>query len=357
MIRIEMLPAAFGDCILVEYGDGAETRRILIDAGLKATFAKALKPRLARIGKTVELELLVVTHIDRDHICGILPLLEASPALVKPKDVWFNGRHHLDEDELGAEDGEALGELLERREKDYPWNLAFGGDKVVVPDDGKLPRLRLAGDAFLTLLSPYQENLTALAGRWDDDLLGSWDESPDEGEAPVDPDDDTLGKRPPLASVSVKLARELSELPFKEDGEEPNGSSIAFLFEHDGHRVLFGADAFPTVLVRSLARLSKGRLELDAFKLSHHGSTKNLSPALLEAVDCPRFLISSDGGTFGHPNPETLARILTSEGEKTLFFNYASDYTTVWDDRKLMKEFGYRVEYPTTEAGGVILEL
>jgi len=357
MIRIEMLAASFGDCILVEYGKPEDRHRVLIDAGLTGTYAQALRPRLAKLGRAVPLDLLVVTHIDRDHICGILPLLREKPAAIAPKDIWFNGRHHLEDDALGAKDGEALGALLV--EKNLPWNVAFGPaakHAVVVPGAGKLPERTLDGGAVITLLSPYRDDLEALASEWDD-TLGHWDEEPAADAAP-DPDDDILGKRPPLAGIDVEQVRDLAETGFDEDGARPNGSSIAFLFQSEGKRILFAADAHPTPLLRSLQRLSHERVALDAFKLSHHGSMNNLSPDLLAQVECPRYLVSSNGGTFGHPHPETMARIVTSSPAlKTLFFNYASPYTTVWDDESTKTRFAYRAAYPDPGTEGFALEL
>jgi hypothetical protein len=355
MIRVEMLAASFGDCILVEFGAGTEIHRILIDAGLTGTCASALEPRLAAIGhgSPVPLDLLVVTHIDRDHICGILPLLRAKPPLVNPTDVWFNGRHHLEDDMLGSKDGEALGDLLVK--KNLPWNAAFDRHAVVVPVDGDLPVRPVAG-ANLTLLSPYRDALHALAEEWDD-TLGHWDEEPaDIPGAGAEPDD-ILGKRPPLQSIDVTGVRDLAEVPFEEDDTKPNGSSIAFLFEYDDKRILFAADAHPSALLRSLERLTGSIVKLDAFKLSHHGSMNNLSPELLEKVSCPRFLVSSNGGSYGHPHPETMARIATAPKPKTLCFNYASPYTIVWDDETVKKQLKYAVEYPSSGKEGFVLRL
>lgn len=350
MIRIELLPAAFGDCILIEYGDANAPHRILIDAGLAKTFDE-LRPRLEAIGngKPVDLELLVVTHIDRDHICGILPLLKHKPALITPKDVWFNGRQHLENDALGAKDGEALGKLLVAQK--LPWNAAFG-DKakkaVVVQDQGALPETRLAGGAVITLLSPYPKQLEALAKEWDD-TLGNWDDEPaavDVGHPAVV--DDILGKRPALKTISVADIDTFVDERFSEDKTKPNGSSIAFLFSFEGKTILFGADAHPSALLKSLERLSPGKkVTLDAFKLSHHGSMNNLSPDLLEKVDCPRFLFSTNGDSFGHPHPETVARLAKAPPRgKTLCFNYSTPYTTVWDDAATRRKFHYEVSYP-----------
>jgi hypothetical protein len=43
---------------------------------------------------------------------------------------------------------------------------------------GAEPPPRTALTRALTLLSPYREQLEALAAKWDDDSLGSWDEEP-----------------------------------------------------------------------------------------------------------------------------------------------------------------------------------
>lgn len=87
----------------------------------------------------------------------------------------------------------------------------------------------------------------------------------------------------------------LAAEPFHEDTAEANGSSIAFLAEYGGKRVLFSAEAHPTRLLRSIDQLvgPNSTLALDVCKLSHHGSDHNTSPSLLDRLDCRRFLIST----------------------------------------------------------------
>src|SRR4051812_33613723 len=101
-----MLPARDGDCLLLEYGDGTFTRRILIDGGRSATYP-ALKAALDAAENHVDV--LVVTHVDRDHIMGVLKLLEDDQRTAKIDDVWFNGYHHLLDsglEQFGPKDGE-----------------------------------------------------------------------------------------------------------------------------------------------------------------------------------------------------------------------------------------------------------
>ena len=70
MFRIEMLPAAHGDCLWIEYGSGARVHRILIDGGPAHAYP-ALRERILHLPADARrFELLVITHIDADHIEG-----------------------------------------------------------------------------------------------------------------------------------------------------------------------------------------------------------------------------------------------------------------------------------------------
>ncbi len=75
MFRIEMLPAAHGDCLWIEYGSGREIHRILIDGGPAHAYP-ALRERILHLpADERHFDLLVITHIDADHIEGIIRLL------------------------------------------------------------------------------------------------------------------------------------------------------------------------------------------------------------------------------------------------------------------------------------------
>ena len=81
MLTLQMLPATCGDCLWLEYGTGAAKRVVIIDGGLTET-ATTLRQRIEKARRergiaTLEVELLVVTHIDNDHILGIIELLKA----------------------------------------------------------------------------------------------------------------------------------------------------------------------------------------------------------------------------------------------------------------------------------------
>ena len=109
--------------------------------------------------------------------------------------------------------------------------------------------------------------------------------------------------------------------------------------------------------VRALAG-EEGRLALDAFKLPHHGSSGNVSQELLELIECPRYLISTNGSYFQHPTAEAIARVLKFGGsDKTLYFNYATAFTEVWADKALQRDYKYAAEYPAETEGTLVVTL
>jgi hypothetical protein len=154
-----------------------------------------------------------------------------------------------------------------------------------------------------------------------------------------------MGRKPMPAVLHVDALI----APTLTDPEPPNGSSIAFIAEWDGRRILLAGDAHPGLLAESLGKLvpAGGPVPIDLFKVSHHGSHGNTTRELVEVLDCRRFLISTDGKRHGHPDPEAIARLLrfAPDGEKTLYFNYATGRTTPWDDANLKAQHGYQAVF------------
>ena len=362
-----MLPADEGDALWIEYGSNP-VRRILIDCGRKTAY-RAVAERI--VGSDRSFELFVLTHVDADHITGAVSLLQdARFGPEKVKDVWFNGWLHLNglhwrhegdgPGVLGAQQGEFFGALL--RGRGYPWNAAFEGMPVVIPDDGPLPRIELEGSMVLTLLGPTADKVRDMRERWERDL-GQADPA-----KRIDPGDyeralEILGEDarqgPDVLGGGHEgpiVIQDLLEVPFNADGSEPNGSSISFLAELDRKAVLFAGDAHSPQVEASVRRLLKERglqrLPLDALKMSHHGSARNSSSELLELLECSRYLISTDGTRHHHPDPVTLARALDATGRGVEFhFNYASDESLLWDDEQLRRDHGFKTFFPNGKTG------
>lgn len=368
MFRIDLLPAEFGDALWIEYGGAGKVHRILVDCGTSAVYPVVRQRLQALPAKERHIELLVISHIDIDHIGGALDLLNDCKALgVSFGEIWFNGYIHLTpggtvehDDTLGALQGEALTELIVAQGAGN-WNKAVKGGALVVPDSGPLLAFpELPGGMRLTLLSPTQAQLDRLKPTWEaacrkaglvpgkatlaDDKRLEEDEVPGE-------EDDILGD-PDVAQLAAK--------PFRPDRSRPNGSSIALLAEYDGRRVVLAADAFAPVLIDSLSRLpgsGRGKLKIDAFKMSHHASRGNISPELIAAIDCKNWLISTNGKVFRHPDLEAIARIIKGSGPDTvLHFNYRTEFNEMWAASSLQRKHAFKTRYPASPNAGIGIE-
>ena len=351
VLNIEMLPAAHGDCLWIEYGSEGKISRVLVDGGTPETFEPWIKPRIEKLAKDDRhFELLVLTHIDADHVGGGIPFIRAASELgVTVGDVWFNGWKHIKQyGFLGAKQGEVFSGLLETNR--WPWNAWMKG-KAIVLTESELPSCTLPGGLVLTLLSPTPNKLKALAIKWKKEITALGLE-PGQG-------DQFLARTTVTTSTDVPA---LAASPFSSDSAENNGSSITLLAEFGGKSVLLGADCHAPLLAESLKTLLKARglkkLPLSAFKVPHHGSRNNLDETVMSLIDCRNYLISTSGKVFQHPDREAIARIIHFGGRSPqLMFNYASKVNEVWARRDLQQQYGYGAVYPEPGHDGLLVQL
>lgn len=349
MFEIEMLPAREGDCLWIRYGNAKKPHQILIDGG-RASTGEVLKSRFAALPEDQKtFELLIVTHVDRDHIEGILRLLEDPNLSVKFKDIWFNGYDHLKNVRLetfGAVQGERLSAAL--LSKRLPWNCRWKKKAVCLRGKG-LKCIPLPGNMTLTLLSPDRGKLKALIPRWIEECE----------KAGIIPGVHAQREKVPGFELLGGLNIEnLALSKFVADKGEPNGSSIAILAEYKGRKALLAGDAHADRLVSSIKILKKSakRLKVDVLKVAHHASQHNISSELLNLLDCKQYLISTSGAYFKHPKPEAMARILKFGGKnKTIYFNYRNKYTTRWNSSTWRDYYHYTAVYPKKNENGTLV--
>ena len=110
LFDLTLLPAGQGDSILLEYGDPAAPHRMLVGGG-PARCYDGLAARLAELpADRRRIELLVLTHVDADHIEGVLNLVNDARPAMETGELWFNGYEQLPPDDvLGSPQGEILG--------------------------------------------------------------------------------------------------------------------------------------------------------------------------------------------------------------------------------------------------------
>lgn len=351
-IRLEVLPAAYGDCLLIECPVGKRTWRMLVDTGPDDTY-EVLRTRLAAIAPNTDgrrhIDLFVVTHIDHDHIGSAGRLLADRSLKLNFGDVWFNapGERRV----RGVKEGQALAEMLGAPGVVLPWNRAFGGGHAVTPEGQFLALATGRGAPRLTLLSPTPERLTRLFKVWEREL------------AKLAQTEELRAPKPlPRAVFDPDLAA-LANKTTAKDRAVANGSSIALLLEHRSSSVLLAADAFAPVLASALKALAQHRgvplpLQLDAFKLSHHGSQANITAELFECLQARHHVVSTNGAIFGHPDDTAIARtILLGGRSQTLWFNHGNERNRRWGTLSLQARYGYSTRYPAEHEAGVTLAL
>lgn len=364
MLELEVLPARHGDCLWIEYGAPQAPTRLLIDGGPAYAY-DVLRKRIGVLPpQSRYIDLLIVTHIDGDHIEGIIRLLRDTALGLDIRQIWFNGIAQTAAaapdavPDYGVLQGEYLSALVKKL--GIASNIPFEGAAVVAG-----MRVALPGGAQAYTLSPTATELARLRTQWNSELDKAGLE-PDASEAEMARLKAIERLAPPRSFAPALGAapdvRALANKPFEQDKAVANGSSIGILFEYDGHRILLLGDAFPEVIEHSvdtlLAQQGLTRLKADVVKLPHHGSRANISPALLDKLDCPRYVISSDGKYFRHPDAEAVARVIMQKCRPLqLLFNYRTVQTSIWDEQTLQNEFDFEAIYPEPGQAGLTLKI
>jgi beta-lactamase superfamily II metal-dependent hydrolase len=332
MFKVCAFRAEYGDCLLVTYGSEEERYHILVDGGFASTWDLLLAHLKKQKGdrNRLRLEAVVMTHIDLDHISGIIKLYKEKPAWLEIGDIWFNGRKELSADGLGPSQGDTLASLLPKE-----YNKPFEGKSV--RSDRRDEPVDLDGGMQAWVLSPNYERLAALARTWPESAA-----VPPDAAATAKPKD-TLGAGDNWPPVFT----ELKKVKFEEDTAPANGSSIALMLRYNGKTALLAGDSFPSVVTAGIHRIFPDRpVNVDLLKVSHHGSSGNTSSALLQAISCKRFLISTNGKKFFHPDFATIACLLEhTKGTAQMIFNYAVDDMIRWKAQPTGWP-GYETLYP-----------
>ena len=348
-ITIEVLPASYGDSLLVTCPLPQGEWRLLIDTGPDECWP-SLKSRLERLQADRDgrrhIDLAIISHIDHDHIGAARALFDDQSLGLSFGDIWFNAPPPRAASR-GVAEGRSLAALLGASREGLPWNLAWNGKPAVTTAERLFVELPSEpGRPKLTLLSPTPETLTRLFAVWEAAIkkLGHSEE----------PEPAPGGSRGAVALDVKALAATRTAM----DHAPANGSSIALLLEHQGASVVLAADAFAPVLADALRALAEYRQvslpwRFDAFKLSHHGSRANITSDLFQVLQAKHYLVSTNGAVFGHPNAEAIARVVMHGGtDPSLWFNYKSSFTEKWADAALQAQHHFSAVFPQPGQSG-----
>lgn len=302
-IGIEVLKASYGDCILISIVQDGLPYIIMIDGGTGDTYtyknkkgkraAGALKDKLEQLRREGKhIDLLIITHVDNDHIGGIINWFEDEiPTNSFVKCIWLNDDTEIKEEKsLDNTAGQAasMKRTLESHAIKNVDTIVAG--KVFAFDWGKI-----------FILSPTIAQHNIIAGNIAKELNNS---------------------------TSNRYGENIEDLLKEEykggDSSPENNASIAFLLQMNGsENVLMLGDANITTVMNSLKSIEGVELPLHCswVKLSHHGSKNNFKPELLNMITADNYIISTNGMHFGHPDKEVVAW-LVGKTDSFLWFNY-----------------------------------
>lgn len=371
MFKLHVLQATHGDCLLLEFGTDAAPGYALIDGGPSGTYSDHLKPELERIKATdSKLTLAVLSHVDDDHVNGLLDLLDdlveqrrvGGSETIAIEDLWHNSfgqtlgpavertlaqqqtestlpRGAMPTTELqtrSIRQGDELTALA--RGLQIPINADFRDtpDRLVCVDNVDGP-IQL-GNISVSIVGPTRSTLLALQEEWEE-----WLDAQRQAES--------------AGGDAAAIARAL-------DKSIPNLSSIMLLIEAENKRVLLTGDGRGDHLLTGLAEAGvldeDGRLHVDIFKLPHHGSARNVSAALFDRIRADTYVICANGK---HDNPDfqTLEWLVQSAKHQGRAIRIVATNETA-STRKLADrydpdEYGHSLTFLTPDAHSITLDL
>jgi beta-lactamase superfamily II metal-dependent hydrolase len=324
-MKIKFLKADNGDSILLSFNDATEVNRnILIDGGMPKTYFGSGKH--GDLYDTVELiktkgekiDLLILTHIDGDHIGGLKKWFEKDKdAFDIIEKVWFNSGRSIAKYFEEVENKELIEELeiFKTLETSVPQAIVFEDyieqfnvwDKSIVKGGETVNQ----NGVEIKLLSPNNKALKKLLKEYKKPKYNY----------------QTSGASTDWKTSIKDFIEEENQASykFKEDGSIANGSSIAFLLTFESKNYLFLGDAHPSIIINSLKGMNCTKdnpIPVEFLKVSHHGSCKNTNQELLELIKTDNYIISSNSEIHGLPNKRTIARIINHNPNATFHFNY-----------------------------------
>jgi len=327
-LNLKVLKAKHGDALILS----SNNANILIDGGPAGVYSDSLRPALLEL-KNRRIDLLMVSHIDADHIDGILDLAaeldeqkaDRKPLLVDVREVWHNSFSDYivdpknDGEKLAAltsadntslvlssvRQGRQLRKFLGKLNIRY--NRGFE-NRLVLRGDGE--NKRTFGDINLTVLGPTTRELNKLKKKWKKDLKKILAK---EGEAKL------------AAAKSI-------------DKSISNMSSLVVLAESNGKTILLTGDGRSDKILRWLDEASlldeDGTATFDILKIPHHGSRRNSNLKFFKRVKARNYVVSGDG-KHGNPNPVILQWLFTAQPKR----DYKVYLTYSPSELKLNKDF------------------
>jgi beta-lactamase superfamily II metal-dependent hydrolase len=333
--------AGNGDCILVQ----SATTNILIDGGTAKSFQCWSKEILT----LPKLDSLIITHIDDDHVNGIIKYFDTKHVHAV-ENIFFNGVSQItgfnhgnaaeydcdfdsiavnfedtieDSIDIGFSEGTSVSFIIESKLIEI--NKMNNG-KAIHCKSFMTPVY--IGDISVQFLGPTCKALESLKKSWLNILKENGIKRKiltKKHSIAFESYVNTLGKYnnvdEDISDINCDDIVALANTIFEPDNSLSNETSLSFILKNNDKSILMLGDAHIETIIDWLDLNSITTLEVDAIKVPHHGSKHNFSKEFIQRVSCNTYFISTNGKKFGHPHLEVLARIaIFSKKENTKIY-------------------------------------
>ncbi len=358
IFSLEALQAAHGDALLLHCGSASKLDRYLIDGGWFGVYEDSLRPRLEQLRDGAEqlpLRLLMVSHVDQDHIQGILDMTKelrarkkaGDPLPYKVRSIWHNafddvignGAKTLETagaSRMEASTNAALEALGIPVGEEAGFRLAGIGGGRTLRDDAKLLGFQINPRGTKKLIRASRFQRSPFTTGVDIKVVGPRTAQLEEFRKKWDAYLKKKKIRP--REAGVELAAYL-------DKSAANLASIVALVRCREKEILFTGDARGDYILQGMksGRLldSKGRRRLDVLKVPHHGSNRNVTVDFFKALPADHYVISGDGE---HANPDVDTFEMIFEARKADKKKFTMHLT--YDPKELKRDSKTKKPYP-----------
>jgi beta-lactamase superfamily II metal-dependent hydrolase len=341
-----------GDAAKVSFiGNDGKQHHIFIDGGYERTFRNSIRSDVEKIMAQEEvIDCWIVTHIHDDHIGGVKKYIDYIKS-GEMKDIvssWIYNAPRFENYPQSLRSDVSVAKSIGQGDMVYDYLVSKG--KVSAFDFTNETKSIDFHGLKIIFLTPTKEKLADLR-----ELYNINDMRPFQNK-----EDDKVSDA--VAATQHDYSKKVSEFninDFKEDTNVENGSSISFIIEYNGKRILWLSDAHPSDVANTLSNSEHkystvNKLGCKWVKVTHHGSKANNKNELYDLIECENYLISANGeNKHMLPNKEALVRILkNSFRDQTVKYKmyYTYDNTTLKnifavDGGKVFEQYNFETIY------------
>lgn len=379
MVKIKLIPAEYGECIVVSVGEKKQFN-LLIDGGVAKTYQEYVKSEIQRIkilGQRINL--MVCTHMDNDHISGLVQILKKTNYDLVDN-VWYNGflqvvsrkfysqkdNNYTDRDnkiletiisqgtipdgeqEVGINEGMSMGVLVENRK--IPLNEIVAGQAIST--ESVRNKIEIAKNVYISILGPSKENIIEVEEYWKKEMVSRNFMFRVSNKIKLMEAFEYQLERIKTQYLEERLnISEIDDLEkyigdLKEFDESiVNRSSISFILEYDNKKYLFLGDAvIDETILRNIENVVGFKYRFSAIKLPHHGSRYNITHEFICRYTADEYYCLTNSKKYDHPDLEVLATILCKDSHfKKVVFNYPIIKAYFLDKKEWKEKYNYEV--------------